>query len=141
MARKKVPVAMERRVRERAGGKCEYCCSPANTASAPFSTEHVQPVSLDGTNDEENLAFSCLFCNLSKGVRIAAIDPATGLEVALFNPRIQKWSEHFTWSRDSLSVVALTPTGRATLDALKLNRSELRNLRALLKLAKKHPPV
>ncbi len=140
MARKNVPIAVERRVRERANGKCEYCGSSADAASAPFSTEHVQPVSLNGTNDEENLAFSCLFCNLSKGARISAVDSATGLEVTLFNPRTQNWSGHFTWSRDVLSIVALTPTGRATLDALKLNRSELRNLRALLKLAKKHPP-
>lgn len=140
MARKNVLVAAERRVRERANGKCEYCRSPADAASAPFSTEHIRPVALEGTNDEENLAFSCLFCNLSKGARVAATDPATGLEIALFNPRTQTWSGHFSWSRNGLSIVALTPTGRATLDSLNLNRSELRNLRALLKLAKKHPP-
>ena len=140
MRRKAVPVALERSVRERAGAKCEYCRSPADAASAPFSTEHIVPLALDGSNDADNLAFACLFCNLSKGARIAALDPATGLEVALFNPRLQAWSKHFSWSRDSLSIIALTPTGRATLAALKLNRDELRNLRALLKLADKHPP-
>ena len=120
MRRKAVPVALERSVRERANAKCEYCRSPANAASAPFSTEHILPIALEGTDDADNLAFACLFCNLSKGARIASLDPATNLEVALFNPRLQTWSKHFRWSRDTLNIIALTPTGRATLDALPL---------------------
>jgi hypothetical protein len=39
----------------------------------------------------------------------------------LFNPRTQRWPEHFAWSTDGLRVVGLTPTGRATVAALRLD--------------------
>jgi len=40
--------------------------------------------------------------------------------VPLFNPRQQRWSEHFGWSEDGLRIVGLTPIGRATAVALQL---------------------
>jgi hypothetical protein len=38
-------------------------------------------------------------------------------------------------------IVGLTPTGRATIEALKLNREPLVNLRRLLYAAGEHPPL
>lgn len=38
---------------------------------------------------------------------------------ALFNPRQSRWEEHFKW--EGFRLVGLTPTGRATSSALKLN--------------------
>lgn len=43
----------------------------------------------------------------------------------LFGPRQQKWSRHFAWSDDFTRVVGRTRTGRATVEALQLNRPEL----------------
>jgi len=37
-------------------------------------------------------------------------------------------------------IIGLTPTGRATVEVLKLNREGLVNLRQVLYAAGKHPP-
>jgi hypothetical protein len=39
---------------------------------------------------------SCLLCDRYKGSDVAAPDPTTGEIVPLFNPRQQRWQEHFT---------------------------------------------
>jgi hypothetical protein len=57
----------------------------------------------------------------------------------LFNPRRQLWKQHFSWSEDFLQIIGRTPTGRATVEALHLNRPELVNLRRALLLIDEHP--
>jgi hypothetical protein len=52
-----------------------------------------------------------------------------------------RWGDHFGWSADGLRVVGLTPTGRATIKQLKLNRSGLVALREMLVLADLHPSL
>jgi hypothetical protein len=56
----------------------------------------------------------------------------------LFNPRSQLWKQHFSWSGDFLQITGRT-TGRATVEALHLNRPELVNLRRALLLIDEHP--
>jgi hypothetical protein len=60
--------------------------------------------------------------------------------VRLFHPREQRWEAHFAWSDDFTHLLALTPTGRATIAALQLNRSGLVNLRRVLYAIGEHPP-
>jgi hypothetical protein len=60
--------------------------------------------------------------------------------VPLFNPRQQRWDEHFAWSEDSLRITGLTPVGRATVEALQLNREGLVNMRRVLYAVGEHPP-
>ena len=60
---------------------------------------------------------------------------------SLYHPRRQKWSDHFTWNYDCTLIIGIAPTGRATVEALHLNREGLVNLRWLLYAARKHPPV
>jgi len=81
--------------------------------------EHIEP---KGTNDLDNLCLSCPNCNLSKAVAITALDPLTGMQVALYNPRHQQWSEHFVWAENYTQIQGLTAEGRATVDRLKMNR-------------------
>jgi hypothetical protein len=57
----------------------------------------------------------------TRGHETHALDPETSLTVSLFNPRTQSWHEHFRWSDDGEEIIGLTPTGRATVIALKLN--------------------
>ncbi|MEP7341197.1 MAG: hypothetical protein ABI977_25935 [Acidobacteriota bacterium] len=87
-----------------------------------------------------NLALAC-GCNLYKSNRTHARDPQTNRLVPLFNPRQHKWSTHFRWSDDFLKIVGRTPTGRATVAALRMNRTELINLREVLFASGKHPPT
>lgn len=124
----------------RAGGRCEYCKYPAKYSPSPFVMEHVIPLAAGGETSEETLAYSCQGCNGHKYVKINAIDPVSGELVMLYHPRQQPWEEHFTWSDDKLSIIGLTPAGRATVKALHLNRSEVVNLRKITIRTGEHPP-
>jgi len=59
----------------------------------------------------------------------------------LYNPREHRWSEHFAWNEDFTVLVGMTPTGRATIVKLALNRVAVVNLRRVLRAAGEHPPV
>jgi hypothetical protein len=59
--------------------------------------------------------------------------------VPLFHPRQQKWTDHFGWTADGAALEGKSPTGRATVVALQLNRPGLKNLRRLMVLADLHP--
>lgn len=86
---------------------------------ATFHIEHIVPQSAGGSDDATNLALACPSCNLGKSSRQTAPDPETTDEVPLFNPRTDRWAEHFRW--DDRRVVGLTPSGRATVAGLNLN--------------------
>jgi hypothetical protein len=140
MPKSNISPAVKRQVFERAKGRCEYCQSPAAFSTHPFAMEHIVPKSKNGSNAPENLALACLGCNGSKYAKTRAIDPVTLQSVSLFHPRTQIWSEHFTWNETFTRIIGLSPTGRATAEALKLNRPELLNLRFALMFIGEHPP-
>ena len=131
---------LRRLVAGRAHGCCEYCRSQASYAMQPFSVEHVVPRSRGGPSGAENLALSCQGCNNHKYTKTEARDPVSGAVVPLFSPRAQRWSDHFAWNADASLVIGLTPTGRATVVALRLNREGLVNLRRVLFENGSHPP-
>jgi hypothetical protein len=59
--------------------------------------------------------------------------------VALFNPRQQRWREHFTWNQEGTTIIGLTAQGRATVIALKLNHSLIVVARSIWVGAGLHP--
>ncbi len=87
---------------------------------ATFHIEHIKPSSAGGPDTADNLALSCPSCNLGKSDRVSAPDPETERDVPLFNPRTDRWAEHFSWDEE-WRIVGLTPTGRAAVAALNLN--------------------
>jgi hypothetical protein len=87
------------------------------------------------------MCYVCSFCNSHKYTRTQALDPATKSLAPLFHPRLHRWEEHFAWDEHYELVIGLTATGRATVEALRLNRVELVNLRRVLYAAGEHPPV
>ena len=127
-------------VAERARGLCEYCRSPRAYSVAPFSVEYIRPLARGGSHESDNLALACLGCNGHKHAKTEAVDPITGNAVELFHPRRQKWPDHFAWSKDYTLIIGRTPTGRATVEALRLNREAHVNLRKLLYGVGIHPP-
>lgn len=139
-ARQAIPRAVRRQVRDRAGNHCEYCQHPASHSCASFVCEHVVPRVRGAGNTLPELAWSCPACNSHKYAKTHARDPQTGRIVPLFNPRRQHWTQHFSWREDFLAIVGRTATGRATVEALHLNRPELRNLRRALRAIGEHPP-
>jgi hypothetical protein len=69
-----------------------------------------------------------------------APDPLDVVTVPLYHPRQQWWQDHFGWDESYTQVTGLAPSGRATVDALQMNRAGLINLRRLLLLVGKQPP-
>jgi 5-methylcytosine-specific restriction endonuclease McrA len=102
--------------------------------------DHIIPESLGGLTEESNLWLACSLCNDHKGDRIAALDPETGELVQLFNPRYQLWNEHFIWTQRGELIIGVTPTGRATVAALNINRPTLVRSRRLWVSVGWHPP-
>ena len=118
---------------------CEYCGSQEAYSPDSFSMEHIIPIVKGGTNDSANLANACQGCNNRKYVNTTAADPLTGELVSLYHPRLDRWSEHFIWNENCTLVIGLTPTGRATVEALELNRKGVVNLRKVLSERGLHP--
>lgn len=102
--------------------------------------EHILPLAQGGSSEEDNLWLACAWCNSYKGTQTDAIDSATGTMVSLFNPRTQMWAEHFRWNHDGSEIVGLTPSGRATVEALRLNNQYIVPARRQWTLAGWHPP-
>lgn len=141
MRRSALPRAIRRRVRDRAGNRCEYCQHPAAYACAWYTCEHVRPRAGGAGNTLSELAWACPACNGHKYDKTHARDSRTNRFVLLFNPRRQRWARHFAWSEDFLLVHGVTACGRATVDSLHLNRPELVNLRRALIAVGEHPPA
>jgi hypothetical protein len=134
-----IPSVLKREVIKRAKSRCEYCGLAQVGQEAAFHIDHVVPVTLRGPTTLDNLALACVSCSLRKGARTMASDPKTGRQAALFNPRKQLWSEHFSWR--GLRVLGHTDTGRATITTLRLNRTLILAIRAEEILRHRHPPA
>ena len=140
MSRAYISVATRRVVASRAQYCCEYCQTQSRLIAVALPLDHITPVVLGGKSTIDNLCLACNPCNSYKADKIRAIDPQTGDEVALFNPRRQKWSMHFAWSDDGVRVIGLTPIGRATVACLKINRVHAIASRTIWVTAGWHPP-
>jgi hypothetical protein len=102
--------------------------------------EHILPRSLGGTDDRVNLAAACYRCNEFKGTKTEAVDPESQQLVQLFNPRIEDWAAHFFWGNGGTHIIGNTPTGRATVVALRLNNDNLVAARLIWIEFAWHPP-
>ena len=115
----RISAALRREVRERAGERCEYCLLAESQAFFPHEPDHLIALKHGGETTSANLALACFDCNRFKGSDIASLDPITGKLVALFNPRTQRWTDHFEL-RGGV-IVPLTEVGRVTEKLLQLN--------------------
>lgn len=141
MSRTYIPKALRARVSEAARYRCGYCLTDERIVGTPMEVDHLVPEVLGGLTEEANLWLACSLCNTHKSDRIAALDPETGEVVRLFHPRQERWADHFAWSEAGDLIVGLTPTGRATVLALHLNRPTLVRARQLWVAVGWHPPT
>ena len=137
---RRVPVALARRVRERARDACEYCLLPQEWQESEFHIDHILPRVVRGRSILENLALACVGCSLHKQATLEGVDSVTKQVVRLFHPRRDVWREHFTWD-GRWRIVGLTPIGRVTIVALQLNRSRLVAVRSDLASVSRYPPL
>ena len=121
----------------RAKNRCEYCRLSQVGQEATFHIDHIIPVNADGQTIADNLALACVSCSLRKAARQTSIDPQTNQKVALFHPRQERWTDHFYW--EGPEIIGLTPTGRATIAALDMNRKLILAIRVEEILLGRHP--
>ncbi|MCY3864263.1 MAG: HNH endonuclease signature motif containing protein [Chloroflexi bacterium] len=135
----RVAESLRRQVYDRAQGICEYC-QTQELIVINMHIDHIVPLSAGGKTELENLCLSCISCNGAKHKFQMGIDPASQLEVPLFNPRAQFWSEHFAWNEDGTRVLGQTEIGRATVSRLRMNRDRIVRSRRRWVEAGMHPP-
>ena len=132
-----IPAQLRRQVIHRAQSRCEYCGLSQASQEAVFHIDHVVPVSVGGATALNNLALACVSCSLRKGARQFAPDPKNAKPAALFSPRRDSWRLHFRWN--DVEIVGISPTGRATIAALEMNRAIIQSIRAEETLRGRHP--
>lgn len=82
--------------------------------------DHIISVKHGGSSDADNLAYACALCNRAKGSDVGSIS-MTGEFTRFFNPRTDRWSEHFRL--EGSSIQSLTAIGEVTARILAFNDS------------------
>ncbi len=121
MARNYINAELRRLVINRADSLCEYCFIPDEDGLS-FQIDHIISLKHGGSTTEDNLAYSCVFCNLNKGTDLGSIVWQTGELVRFFNPRRDFWGEHFRL--DGNAIQSLTDIGEVTVRILDFNHDE-----------------
>ena len=130
--------ALRALVRERAGGRCEYCRLHEDDDDVlVFHVEHVIARQHGGLDDADMLCCACAECNWAKGPNLAGM--LGGKLYPLFNPRLQDWHRHFRWEQTIL--VGKTKTGLVTVQVLKINDPARVMLRENVLFEGRFPPL
>ena len=129
---------LDRRVRERAKGVCEYCRLPQTAYGLSFQVDHIIAEQHRGKTQFGNLCLSCPRCNKNKGPNISGIDCKTRRLTPLYNPRRDRWEDHFIWRGSRLN--GLTPIGRVTIEVLGINQLDAIKVRRELNREKLSRP-
>lgn len=140
MSRSYITKELREQVAEEAQYYCGYCLTQQKVIGSALEIEHIVPEVKGGSSEKNNLWLACRSCNSRKGSQTEAIDPETNMPTPIFNPRTQTWSDHFEWSDDQTKILGLTATGRATVEALKLNNEYIVAARHQWVLVGWHPP-
>ena len=111
MSKAYVSAALRRLVCDRADFACEYCLMPEISVLVPHEIDHIIAEKHGGQTNENNLALACTICNKYKGSDLASIDPMNGEIVRLYNPRRDRWREHFKLEKGE--IIPLSAIGPA----------------------------
>ncbi|MBE2199910.1 MAG: HNH endonuclease [Anaerolinea sp.] len=136
-----IPASLKRQVREQYANCCAYCHTNEELTVAIFEVEHIVPLTAGGETALDNLCLSCPTCNWYKVSRLTAVDPQTNTTAPLYNPQQEQWPDHFSWNEDKTELIGLTPSGRATILVLRMNRPQLIRVRRMWVKMGEHPPL
>ena len=131
--------AARRLVAARAYRVCEYCLVHEEDAYHGCEVDHILSIKHGGLTVPENLAYACFHCNRHKGTDLGSVSVRTGVLVRFYNPRIDRWNEHFYWSEGRIE--PLTEIGEVTGRLLELNHPERVAFRNFLADAGRYPTV
>lgn len=117
-------ITTERRlsVAARADYLCEYCLIAEEDTYFGCEVDHIISVKHGGESEAENLAYACATCNRYKGSDIASISRQSGLMIRFFNPRTDRWAEHFKLS--GFHINSISEIGEVTARILRFNDEE-----------------
>lgn len=127
---------LRRTIADRAKLLCEYCLIAEADTFYGCEVDHIISLKHGGSSELENLAYACALCNRAKGSDIGSIS-AAGEFARFFNPRTDRWAEHF---RLGAAVVRpLTIVGEVTARILGFNDSARLHEREEMILFGKYP--
>ncbi|OKH15181.1 HNH endonuclease [[Limnothrix rosea] IAM M-220] len=106
-------------VAERANHACEYCKINEQDTALSCAIDHIISLKHGGSNEADNLAYACVFCNRYKGSDIGSIIWETKDFVRFYHPRWDVWEEHFQFQQTQIK--PLTPIGNVTAKILCFN--------------------
>lgn len=101
--------------------------------------DHIISVKHGGSTEVDNLAYACGFCNRQKGSDIGSILGPGSAIVRFFNPRIDKWVDHFRL--DEVIIIPLTEIGEVTVKILGFNDSDRILEREILTAMGRYPTI
>lgn len=131
--------ALRRLVADRAYRVCEYCLVHEEDIYHGCEVDHILSVKHGGLTVVENLAYACFHCNRYKGTDLGSVSVRTGTLVRFYNPRSDRWKEHFCWGDSRIE--ALTDIGEVTIRLLEFNHPERVAFRKFLAEAGRYPTV
>lgn len=134
-----VPAALRRLVEQRAQGLCEYCLIHEEDTFLGCQVEHVIAEKHGGQTVAENLAYACVFCNRYKGSDLGSISRQTGQLCRFYDPRNDRWSDHFGLDADGVTIVPLTDIGDVTVRLLAMNHADRLLEREVLRAGGRYP--
>jgi hypothetical protein len=127
---------VRRDVATRAEFLCEYCLIAEEDTFFGCEVEHIISLKHGGSSELRNLAYACTFCNRYKGSDVGSVSEV-GEFSRFFNPRMDRWSEHFQLVADVIQ--SLTVIGEVTARVLRFNHTDQRLERARLISVGRYP--
>jgi hypothetical protein len=134
-----VSAELRRLIVSRAESLCEYCLIAEDDTGFGCAVDHVISEKHCGPTDADNLAYACVFCNQAKGSDVGSIHWETGEFVRFFNPRRDRWADHFVLRGNMID--SRTAIGAATARILGFNVTERAEERQLLRDIGRYPSV
>lgn len=139
MTKAYVSAELRRLVAKRADHICEYCLIHDDDTYVGCGIDHIISEKHGGPTTPDNLAFACDVCNRNKGSDLGSLSP-DGVLTRFFNPRTDRWGDHFALAEDGVTIVARTEIGQVTERILKLNVQPRLLERAVLRETSSYPP-
>ncbi len=141
MKRPYISPSLRQQIADSDKNRCSYCQTQVAVVGNTLELDHIIPIHAGGASQAQNLCLACSSCNQAKSSKISAIDPVSEKTEKIFNPRQQKWQDHFRWIAGETKIEGITAIGRATVMALNMNRSLIVKTRARWVKAGWHPPM
>jgi hypothetical protein len=113
---------LRRQVITRADNLCEYCLLDIEDTYLGGEVDHIISIKHGGATEANNLAYTCQPCNRNKGSDLGSMHWPSGQLVRFFNPRTDRWADHFELS--GAFIKPLTEIGEVTARILGFNSEE-----------------